>query len=157
MFWSVYLPPPSYSNSLTSLLPNLYPPLWFPMGLQLIQLSEHTNAICLKMFFFFLNWARNNGAAASRTDTCCRNFCKKVWDKKRKLVAQQGNHFHRSRWREASGHVAASKNEKPREKKVVKSEWEEVERREKWWKGGRSSESPSEVVPCSISSLFSLQ
>lgn len=41
----VFSPPPC-SNSLTSLLTNSYPPLWLPMGLQLIQLSEHTNTIC---------------------------------------------------------------------------------------------------------------
>lgn len=43
--------PPSCSNSLTSLLPNSYPPWWFPMGLQLIQLSEHTLTICFEVFF----------------------------------------------------------------------------------------------------------
>lgn len=36
--------------SLTSLLPDSDPPLWFPMSLQLTQLSEHTTTICLKMF-----------------------------------------------------------------------------------------------------------
>lgn len=44
--------PPSCSNSVTSLLPNSYPPWWFPMGLHLIQLSEHTHTICFEVFFF---------------------------------------------------------------------------------------------------------
>lgn len=54
-FFGSVPPPPSYSNSLTSLLPNPRPPWWFPMGLQLIQLSEHTNTICFEMFFFSTN------------------------------------------------------------------------------------------------------
>lgn len=54
--------PPSCSNSVTSLLPNSYPPWWFPMGLHLIQLSEHTHTICFEVFF--LNHWHDSSAAS---------------------------------------------------------------------------------------------
>lgn len=73
------LPPPlSCSNSLTSLLPSLYPPWWFPMGLQLIQLSEHTNTICFELFL-------------SQSFTPQLGSCKKVVHLSRKRKKAQKN------------------------------------------------------------------
>lgn len=156
-------PSPSCSNSLTSLLPNPYPPWWFPMGLQLIQLSEHTNTICLEMFF--LNHAHNNLAAASRKHTFAKVHDKNLKREEIQPFPLQFLCFHFSfrfqigHQTKPTGNIRALKM-KTRERR--KWQWmrgvkEGRIRKAKWWKGGRSSESPSEVVLGCNSALFSLQ
>lgn len=138
--------PPSCSNSLTSLLPNSYPPWCFPMGIQLIQLSEHTLTICFEVFFS-LDHSRNSSAASLG-----------------KCNVMQFSHFPDHAfwvWNHPSGETISAFKPRARRWERAPGERRGVNegriRKAKWWKGGRSSESPSEDVPGRICALFSLQ
>lgn len=148
--------PPSCSNSVTSLLPNSYPPWWFPMGLHLIQLSEHTRTICFEVFFLN-HWHDSSPASLG------------------KRAVAKFSHFPENTlvtfwiWNCPSGKTCGETSALPKQElggerelrwtKPRVNEGREVgeARKAKLWKGGWSNEWASEDVPGHIYALFSLQ
>lgn len=154
-------PPPSRSNSLTSLLPSSYPPRWFPMGLQLIQLSEHTNTICFELFLSQSFTPQLGSCAKVVHFSSKKKSPKNLWVKREKKkyatfspfkLAGGENQLDTSelwKWKLGETKVTISAAGK-----WIRGGKEGRIRKPKRWKGGRSSESPSEVVLGCASALF---
>lgn len=102
-------PPPSRSNSLTSLLPSLYPPRWFPMGLQLIQLSEHTNTICFELFLSQSFTPQLDSCAKVVHFSSKKKSPKNSWVKREKKKLCHVFSFQISQRRKPTGYIRALK------------------------------------------------